>query len=97
MRRETEKEMRCFMRNVARLRAEHGLSKREMAKRLGIGVGTLNKLERGQLPARLSVSVIYSIYREFGVLPSQQFADLLSAGAGPHVPDNSAPRQREAF
>ena len=87
MRWETEEELRCFMRNMAQLRAEHGLSKREMAKRLGIGVGTLNKLEQGQLPARLSASVIYSIYREFGVLPSRQFADLSPAGAGPHTPD----------
>ena len=37
-----------FMFNVKWLREKHGLSKKEMAKILGISVGTLNKIEKIQ-------------------------------------------------
>ena len=96
MRRETGEELRHFMRNVAFLRAEHGLSKREMAKRLGISVRTLNELEQGRFPARLGASVIYNIYREFGVRPACQFTDLSLFGARQHGLDDQAPSDEGA-
>lgn len=88
---ETSEELRRFMRNVAFLRMEHGLSKREMAKRLGVSVRTLNELEQGLVPARLSASVIYNIHRQFGIRPACQFADLSSCGTRPHAPCYPAP------
>ena len=36
--------------NITLLRKKHGLSKAAMAKALGIGLYTLNKIETGQLP-----------------------------------------------
>ncbi|MBQ7037463.1 MAG: hypothetical protein IJN74_08285 [Clostridia bacterium] len=38
-----------------------------MAKILGIGIKTLNKMEQGVLPARLSVEVLFRIKERFGV------------------------------
>lgn len=56
--------------NMIWLRRKHGLSKKQMAKRLGIGIGTLNALERGELPPRMGVSVLYAIHDSLGTAPS---------------------------
>ena len=47
---ENNKEIEYFCHNIAFLRKSHGLSKKEMAKILGIGIWSLNKIERGELP-----------------------------------------------
>lgn len=51
-----------------------------MAKLLGIGVGSLTKIEKGELPQRLSANIIYRIYKEFGIKPSDQFDKTLENG-----------------
>lgn len=56
--------------NVAYLRKQHGLSKKEMAALLGIGIYSLNKIERGELPQRLCVDILFHIHKHFGVRPS---------------------------
>ena len=56
--------------NLAWLRKKYGYSKKTMAKHLGIGVGSLNKLERGEMPRRLSVEIFYAVYDHFGIRPS---------------------------
>ena len=61
-----------FMHNVAFLRKACGLSKREMAKRMQIGVGSLTKLENGILPPKLSPLVLLQIEYAFGFTPDQQ-------------------------
>ncbi len=65
-----------FMFNVVWLRKEYGLSKKKMAKILGISAGTLNKIEKGELPPRLSVEIVFNIYNYFGILPKNQFVKL---------------------
>ena len=46
----------------------------EMAKRLGISVKTLLAVEKGQLPPRLSFSILFRIQQEFGVSPKDLFS-----------------------
>ena len=65
-----------FMKNLAWLRKEHGLSRREMAQRLGMSVGTLNKIESGRLPARLKVDVLGRVQVSFHIPISEQFTEL---------------------
>ncbi len=71
------KEYDCFMHNVAWLRIKHGLSKRKMARILGIGLQTLNKIENGEIPPNLSVDVVFEIYSNFGVSPKNLFGNRL--------------------
>ena len=47
-----------------------------MAEILGIGIKSLEKLENGILPPRLSVKIIFNIYYSFGILPKDQFKPL---------------------
>ncbi len=87
MEREAGERLRDFMKNVAWLRSQYGLSKRQMAKRLGVGVGTINKMEQGRFPPRLCISVLYKIYSEFGVTLEGQFSDLSQKA----IPQGNAP------
>ena len=75
---ENEKEWQIFSHNVAWLRSHHGLSKMKMAELLGIGVGSLNKIEKGILPPQLSAWVIVEINRNFHIRPN----DLLTQRFG---------------
>ena len=72
----SDNELGSFMRNIAWLRKHHGLSKKKMAELLGIGVETLNKIEQGQFPPRLGVSVMEKLWIHFGIAPSDQFKQL---------------------
>ena len=63
-----------FLYNLVWLRKHHSLSKKEMAKRLGIGLWSLNKIERGELPPRLCCDIIFAVHKNFGI----PCADLLS-------------------
>ena len=60
-----------FLYNVAWLRKHYGLSKKEMARKMGIGVGSLNKIEKGELPPGLKIDVLFNIYKEFGIFMSE--------------------------
>ena len=53
--------------NICYLRARNGLSKKEMAKRLGIGSGTMSKIEKGILPPRLTVDILFYLQQEFDI------------------------------
>mgnify|MGYP003305338862 CR=1 FL=1 len=64
--------------NIAWLRKYHGLSKKEMAKRLDIGLWSLNKIEKGELPPRLHCDIIFAVHRNFGT----PCADLLDKRLG---------------
>lgn len=69
-------EAEIFGKNIAYLRKSSGLSKSKMAKILGIGIKSLEKLESGIIPPRLSSRIIFNIYYSFGVLPKDQFKPL---------------------
>ncbi len=64
-----------FCRNIKKLREQQGLSKKNMAERLGIGVRSLSLLESGILPPRLSCDVLWYIYDHFGILPQEMFGE----------------------
>lgn len=65
----SEDEFKIFAHNVAKLRQDHGISKKEMAGLLGIGIESLNKIESGEFPPRLKISVFFEIQKHFGVSP----------------------------
>ena len=67
-----------FLHNIAWLRKQHGLSKTEMAKRLEIGLWSMNKIEKGELPPRLHCDIIFAVHRNFGI----SCADLLEKWLG---------------
>lgn len=75
-----EKQIQILCENIAFLRKENHLSKKEMATILGIGVQSLTKLENGELPPRLRVDIIFHIYDRFGILPQALVSQLLEAG-----------------
>ena len=77
MRKETDRELKIFMKNVAWLRKTNGLTKREMAEILGISVYSLNKIEKGVFPPRTRVDIVVAIHRRFGIGPSEMVAELL--------------------
>ena len=73
-----------FAYNVAWLRKHYGLSKKEMAEIMGIGIGSLNKVERGEMPPQMKVDVLIRIYKQFGVSPERQLRQRLGdEEAGP--------------
>lgn len=72
-----------FLHNIIWLRKQYGLSKKEMAHKLGISVWMLNKIEKGELPPNLKIDVLFVIYKEFGVFMSDVLSvPLESDGAG---------------
>ena len=75
-----------FLHNISWLRKHYGLSKKAMAKRLQIGLWTLNKIERGELPPRLCCDIVYTVYKNFGIRSS----DLLSQRLGDNGTENES-------
>jgi len=73
---ESKYKTEIFGKNIAYLRKSNKLSKKKMAEILGIGIKSLEKLENGILPPRLSVKIIFNIYYSFGILPKDQFKPL---------------------
>ncbi|MBQ7897107.1 MAG: helix-turn-helix transcriptional regulator [Clostridia bacterium] len=72
-----DEEILNFCRNVKFLRENNNLSKKEMAKILGIGIGRLTKVEKGEIPERMSANVIINICNYFDVLPNKLFEKIL--------------------
>lgn len=68
----TKEEIKNFCENIKALRRKYGLSEAEMAKKIGVGVETLKKIERGILPPNLNCEVMVAIFREFHLPPSYQ-------------------------
>lgn len=64
--------MEFLSHNVLYLRKTHNITKKEMAKILGVGIKTLSKIEQGLLPPRLSVEVLFRIRDYFGIPLSVQ-------------------------
>ena len=66
-----------FVHNVTWLRESNGLSKKEMASILKIGMKTLERIENGELPKRLSVNIFFRIWKHFGIHPVKQLKGYL--------------------
>ncbi len=62
-----------FCKNIKNLRISNNLSKKEMAQRLGVSVRTLNIIESGELPKRLSTKIIFTIVDNFNVRAEDLF------------------------
>jgi transcriptional regulator with XRE-family HTH domain len=72
----TQDELHCFCENIKKIRKEKGLCCRAMAKKLQIGIGSLRKIEQGEVPPRLRCEILLIIYKEFEISPEQMFAPL---------------------
>ncbi len=71
---DTNSELLAFSRKIYTLRLQNSLSQKELAKKLGISVATLRKLERGEPPKRIGCEVLLRICKTFGI----GFSDLFS-------------------
>ena len=65
-------EINNFINNIAYLR-KNGFSKKEMANVLNISIYALNKIERGELPEKLSVEIVFNLQKHFKISPEKQF------------------------
>ena len=68
---------RIFCENVKILREQHHLSKREMARRMGIGLTTLNELEAGRLPRRLKAGAFLRLMDLSGLTGEELLSPIL--------------------
>ena len=62
-----------LLHNIVWLRKHYGISKKRMAKMLGIGLWSINKIELGEIPPRLDVRIIFAISRQFSIPPAELF------------------------
>lgn len=69
---EQQNEIEIFTHNIAWLRRHHKLSKKKMAALLHIGVPTLEKLERGELPPYVTANIFFHIEDHFHLTPEEQ-------------------------
>ena len=60
-------EITIFCQNIGVLREWNGLSQKEMAKILGIGVVSLAKMEQGIIPPRGGIEVIFRLSQYFKI------------------------------
>ncbi len=71
-----KEEISIFCKNIKNLREKEKLSKKDMAKLLGISVHSLTMIENGTIPKRLSCRILIKIYDEFGILSKDIFKPL---------------------
>lgn len=69
----SKEELNNLLYNIKWLRVQHGLSEKQMAEILGIGVGSLQKIEKGELPPRLSVNIVFEVQNYFDIKPKDLF------------------------
>lgn len=67
-----ESQLRTFAHNITWLRKHFGISKKRMAALLGVSAATIRRLECGEVPPRMGVEVLFRVYKEFGLKPSDQ-------------------------
>jgi len=65
--------------NIAWLRRQSGLSQKEMALTLGLGVRSLQRIEKGQIPESLRILHVHLLAELFGVSVKRLFAERLGA------------------
>lgn len=74
----TDDTLSIFCRNVACIRRRQGLTQKEMALILGIGIRSLRMLEKGCVPENLGVQMLIPLARLAGVRVSTLFHELLA-------------------
>ncbi len=60
---------KIFCDNLKQLRKKEKLAISEMAKRLNISTKSFATLESGILPPHISISILFTIEKEFGIAP----------------------------
>lgn len=65
--------------NIRARRLEHGLSLRELARRVGVSASALSQIENGH--SRPSVDTLYELARQLGVTPDEIFFGPSEGGA----------------
>lgn len=69
-----ETEIMLFCENIKSIRKTNKLSKKEMAKLIGIGTKSLTLIENGRLPPKLGCDVLFEIQKKFGIAPKTIFS-----------------------
>ncbi|MGN0564588.1 MAG: helix-turn-helix domain-containing protein [Candidatus Heritagella sp.] len=67
-----KQELETFCFNVTWLRKNNHISRKRMAELLEISEISLAKIEKGKIPPRLSVKVLFRIQSVFRILPKDQ-------------------------
>lgn len=65
-----EKKLTVLCKNITFLRKKNNLTKTEMARVLHIGIKSLSRIENGEFPPRLSCEILFRLYSQFGVDPT---------------------------
>lgn len=78
MKENNQSEWKIFSYNVRFIRMRYNIPKKEMAKKLGIGIKSLDKIEDGEMPQRLSVEIFFRIRNIFGIQPKKQLEKYLT-------------------
>ncbi len=66
-----EKCLQIICKNIAKIQKLIGMSDKEYAKILEIGVNSLKRIKKGEFPKSVTIITIIRIYEEFGIFPSQ--------------------------
>ena len=77
-----EKELMNFCENVKALREMYGLGEAEMAKRMGVSLQTLRRIEKKDFPQKLSGEVLVRLCREFRTSASALLSDYAKSPVG---------------
>lgn len=70
----TKTELENFVYNIKWLRRQYGLSRKQMADILEIGIWSIGKLEKGEMPPRLGINVFFAVQKYFGISPAAQLS-----------------------
>ena len=95
MKQEYQNDIVAFSDNIKQLRQSHNLSKKSMAKIMGIGIGSLNKLESGILPPRADVQCLLNLNKHFGISISELFVSHSEEQQPLNPPSNKKPNSAE--
>lgn len=74
---ENECQMKTLTANIAGLRKENRLSKKEMAVLMGISAHGVTQIENGNLPPRMQLSALFRVCNYFGYSPKTLFTQNL--------------------
>ena len=67
-------EKQNFCRNVSYLRKKLNLTEAQMGKIMNVGIGTVRSLERGMIPPRLNVYILYRLHDHFHISVAALFS-----------------------
>ena len=73
----TGEEAHIFCENVKYLRSVNNLSKTAMAKKMGVCRKTLESIEYGIIPEKITCKVLFNIYTNFGIEPPDMISIFL--------------------